>query len=112
MGIRAFAPLVVIVLGACGESQSGPPPANHGALLITPPLHTLPVGDSATFRIDLSPRGESVVATCKSSDTSMVTTRRQPMSCDVFAVAPGVVTMTAFLSTGQGVAARVTVVAR
>lgn len=111
IAVRALAGLIVMALAGCKDDSTGPL-TDLGGISITPAAHTLTVGDSATFRIQHSFRGDSAVAVCGSSDTTRVTTRRQPGHCQVFAVAPGVATITAFLSSGQGVAGRVTVVAR
>ena len=106
-----LAALMAVVLAGCKDDSTGPL-RDLGGISITPAAHMLAVGDSATFRIQHSVRGDSAVVDCDSSDTTKATTRRQPGHCQVFAVAPGVVTVTAFLSSGQQVAGKVTVVVR
>jgi hypothetical protein len=108
---RTVTALIVTALAGCKDDATGPLPESR-FIAMTPPSQTLSVGDSASFRIVYSFPGDSAVAICGSSDTTRVTTRRQPARCQVFALAPGMVTITAFLSSGQAVAAQVTVVAR
>ena len=111
---RALAALIGTAIAGCAEAPIEPITDEGGftVVSITPASHTLTVGDSADFRVQLSAPKDFTVAGCNSSDTAVVITRRQPAQCKVVAVAPGGSTITIHLSTGQAIAGRVTVVAR
>jgi hypothetical protein len=100
------------VLGACGDDVVVTPQDNPVVLSISPPSASLNVGESANFVVQISGGSATTpptVTACASSNTAVATATLAAPTCRATAVTPGNATITATVSTGQQIAAQVTV---